>query len=71
MGVSRSSSIYSKQALQGNLSCVQVAKELARPVIPSTINHHLQRIIDICWNADPNKRPQFKKIKPIIDKLEV
>jgi integrin-linked kinase len=50
---------------------IKVAKELARPVIPSTINHHLQRIIDICWNADPNKRPQFKKIKPIIDKLEV
>lgn len=50
---------------------IKVAKEHVRPVIPSSINHHLQRIIDICWNADPNKRPQFKKIKPIIDKLEV
>lgn len=49
----------------------QVAKENARPIIPKFINHHLQRIIDICWNADPNKRPRFEKIQPILDKLEV
>lgn len=50
---------------------VKVVKENARPVIPQFVNHHLQRIIDICWNADPNKRPRFEKIKPILDKLEV
>ena len=50
---------------------LQIAKENARPVIPSFVNHHLQRIIDICWNADPNKRPRFEKIKPILDRLEV
>lgn len=49
----------------------QVVKENARPLIPQFVNHHLQRIIDICWNADPNKRPRFEKIKPILDKLEV
>ena len=50
---------------------IQVAKENARPIIPKFVNHHLQRIIDICWNADPNKRPRFDKIQPILDKLEV
>ncbi len=50
---------------------MQVVKENARPVIPQFVNHHLQRIIDICWNADPTKRPKFEKIKPILDKLEV
>ncbi len=49
----------------------QIARDNARPVIPSFVNHHLQRIIDICWNADPNKRPRFEKIAPILDKLEV
>ncbi len=52
-------------------SLLQVARDNARPVIPSFVNHHLQRIIDICWNADPNKRPRFEKIQPILDKLEV
>ena len=50
---------------------LQIAKENARPLIPKFVNHHLQRIIDICWNADPNKRPRFEKIQPILDKLEV
>lgn len=49
----------------------QIVKDNARPVIPKFVNHHLQRIIDICWNADPNKRPRFEKIKPILNKLEV
>jgi len=50
---------------------IKIAKENARPLIPKFVNHHLQRIIDICWNADPNKRPRFEKIQPILDKLEV
>lgn len=50
---------------------IKIGKENARPLIPTFVNHHLQRIIDICWNADPNKRPRFEKIKPILDKLEV
>ena len=50
---------------------LQVSKDNARPLIPKFVNHHLQRIIDICWNADPNKRPRFEKIQPILDKLEV
>ena len=50
---------------------LQIVKDNARPVIPKFVNHHLQRIIDICWNADPNKRPRFEKIKPILNKLEV
>lgn len=50
---------------------IKVAKENTRPLIPKFVNHHLQRIIDICWNADPNKRPRFDKIQPILDKLEV
>jgi hypothetical protein len=53
------------------LFLTQVVKDNARPLIPQFINHHLQRIIDICWNADPHKRPRFEKIQPILDKLEV
>lgn len=53
------------------LAGLKIAKDNARPVMPKFVNHHLQRIIEICWNADPKKRPKFEKITPILDKLEV
>ncbi|XP_019853553.1 PREDICTED: integrin-linked protein kinase-like [Amphimedon queenslandica] len=49
----------------------KIAKENARPVVPQFVNSHIQRIIDICWNADPGKRPKFDRIEPIMEKLNV
>jgi integrin-linked kinase len=50
---------------------LKIARENARPIIPQFVNSHIQRIIDICWNADPSKRPKFDRIEPILDRLNV
>ena len=50
---------------------LKIAKGAARPGIPKDLNNHLSRVIQICWNADPNKRPKFSDISPILDRLNV
>lgn len=50
---------------------LMIARENARPILPKFLNSHLQRIIDICWNTDPSKRPKFDRIQPIMERLNV
>lgn len=50
---------------------IKIARGAARPGIPKNSNHHFARIIQICWNADPNKRPKFSDILPILDRVNV
>ena len=40
-----------------------------RPDISFVTNLHLGKLIDICWNLEPVKRPPFDKVSPIIEKL--
>ncbi len=42
-----------------------------RPEIPSDINMSIAELIRACWDSDVNKRPSFKKIIEILDKVEL
>ncbi|NXQ65589.1 ILK kinase, partial [Quiscalus mexicanus] len=54
----------------GSSSCLQVALEGLRPTIPPGISPHICKLMKICMNEDPAKRPKFDMIVPILEKMQ-
>lgn len=54
----------------GPSSCLQVALEGLRPTIPPGISPHICKLMKICMNEDPAKRPKFDMIVPILEKMQ-
>ena len=52
------------------LSLVQVALEGMRLTTPPGVSHHIARLISICMNENPGKRPSFEMILPIVEKMQ-
>ncbi|KAL0280544.1 UNVERIFIED_CONTAM: hypothetical protein PYX00_001804 [Menopon gallinae] len=49
---------------------MKVALEGLRISIPPGISPHLSKLIRICMNEDPGKRPTFDQVLPILDKMK-
>lgn len=49
---------------------MKVALEGLRLSIPPGISPHLSKLIKICMNEDPGKRPTFDQVMPILDKMK-
>ncbi|NWX16281.1 ILK kinase, partial [Aegotheles bennettii] len=48
---------------------MKVALEGLRPTIPPGISPHICKLMKICMNEDPAKRPKFDMIVPILEKM--
>ncbi|EDV21444.1 uncharacterized protein TRIADDRAFT_30386 [Trichoplax adhaerens] len=48
---------------------LKIALEHMQPRIPSSMSTHISKLIKICWNVDPVKRPRFDMIIPILEKM--
>ncbi|XP_003741672.1 integrin-linked protein kinase homolog pat-4 [Galendromus occidentalis] len=48
---------------------MKIATENLRVPIPPGISPHMARLIRICMNEDPGKRPTFEQIIPILEKM--
>ena len=48
----------------------QVALENLRISVPTGISAHMSRLIKICMNEDPAKRPRFDMVIPILEKMK-
>lgn len=49
---------------------MKIAMEGLRVAIPPGISSHMSKLIRICMNEDPGKRPSFDMILPILDKMK-
>lgn len=49
---------------------MKIAVEGLRITIPPGISPHLAKLIRICMNEDPGKRPTFDQVLPILDKMK-
>lgn len=49
---------------------MKIATEGLRITIPPGISSHLSKLIKICMNEDPGKRPTFDMVMPILDKMK-
>lgn len=49
---------------------MKIATEGLRVQIPPGTSPHLEKLIRICMNEDPGKRPKFDMILPILDKMK-
>ena len=49
---------------------MKVALEALRVSIPAGISPHMARLIRICMNEEPGKRPTFDQVIPILDKMK-
>uniref|UniRef100_A0A8C5GU46 Scaffold protein ILK n=2 Tax=Ovalentaria TaxID=1489908 RepID=A0A8C5GU46_GOUWI len=49
---------------------MKIALEGLRPTIPPGISPHICKLMKICMNEDPAKRPKFDMIVPILDKMQ-
>uniref|UniRef100_A0AAY4AD86 Scaffold protein ILK n=1 Tax=Denticeps clupeoides TaxID=299321 RepID=A0AAY4AD86_9TELE len=49
---------------------MKVALEGLRPTIPPGISPHICKLMRICMNEDPAKRPKFDMIVPILEKMQ-
>uniref|UniRef100_A0A7N5KD39 Scaffold protein ILK n=1 Tax=Ailuropoda melanoleuca TaxID=9646 RepID=A0A7N5KD39_AILME len=49
---------------------MKVALEGLRPTIPPGISPHVCKLMKICMNEDPAKRPKFDMIVPILEKMQ-
>lgn len=49
---------------------MKIALEDLRITIPPGISSHMYKLIKICMNEDPGKRPSFDQIIPILDKMK-
>lgn len=52
------------------LPLLKVALEGLRPTIPPGISPHICKLMKICMNEDPAKRPKFDMIVPILEKMQ-
>jgi integrin-linked kinase len=50
---------------------IQIALEGLRPSMPPGFAPHMAKMISICWNTDPTKRPRFDQVIPIMSKMVV
>lgn len=50
---------------------MKIALEDLRVTIPPGISAHMARLIKICMNEEPGKRPTFDQIIPILDKMKI
>ncbi len=50
---------------------MKVALEALRVTIPPGISPHMARLIKICMNEEPGKRPSFDQVIPILDKMKL
>ncbi|XP_059050666.1 integrin-linked protein kinase [Achroia grisella] len=48
---------------------MKVALEGLRITIPPGVSPHISKLIKICMNEDPGKRPSFEMILPILEKM--
>lgn len=51
-------------------TAMKIALEALRITIPPGISQHMSRLIRICMNEDPGKRPTFDMILPILEKMK-
>ncbi|KAK7867757.1 hypothetical protein R5R35_002258 [Gryllus longicercus] len=49
---------------------MKIALEGLRITIPPGISPHLAKLVRICMNEDPGKRPTFDMVLPILDKMK-
>ncbi|OCT96303.1 hypothetical protein XELAEV_18013978mg [Xenopus laevis] len=49
---------------------MKVSLEGLRPTIPPGISPHICKLMKICMNEDPAKRPKFDMIAPILEKMQ-
>lgn len=49
---------------------MRIATEGLRLKVPPGTSSHLTKLITICMNEDPGKRPKFDMIVPILDKMK-
>uniref|UniRef100_A0A674NW18 Scaffold protein ILK n=1 Tax=Takifugu rubripes TaxID=31033 RepID=A0A674NW18_TAKRU len=49
---------------------MKVALEGLRPTIPPGISPHICKMMRLCMNEDPAKRPKFDMIVPILEKMQ-
>lgn len=49
---------------------MRIATEGLRLRVPPGTSSHLTKLISICMNEDPGKRPKFDMIVPILDKMK-
>jgi hypothetical protein len=55
--------------INGWLFYFQIALEGLRVTIPPGIARNMSRLINICLNEDPGRRPNFDQIIPILEKM--
>jgi serine/threonine protein kinase len=48
-----------------------VVKDNYRPEITKDFNHEIANLIRLCWDSDVKKRPEFKEIIQIINKINI
>lgn len=48
----------------------KIALEGLRIKVPAGTSTHLTKLIQICMNEDPGKRPKFEMVIPILDKMK-
>ncbi|XP_046853243.1 integrin-linked protein kinase-like [Xenia sp. Carnegie-2017] len=48
---------------------MKIALEGLRPSMPPGFSPHVAKLINICWNSDPTKRPRFDQVIPIMSKM--
>lgn len=48
---------------------MKIATEGCRPPMQPGMSPQLTKLVSICWNADPTKRPRFDQIVPILQKM--
>ena len=53
-----------------SIVCPQIATEGLRLDISPGISTHMSKLIKICRNEDPGKRPTFDMIIPILEKMK-
>lgn len=51
-------------------SIEKIAMEGLRLSLPPGISSHMARLVKICSNEEPGKRPKFDMIIPILEKLK-
>ncbi|CAH0729509.1 unnamed protein product, partial [Brenthis ino] len=49
---------------------MKIALEGLRVTIPPGVSPHISKLIKICMNEDPGKRPSFEMILPILEKMK-
>jgi len=48
---------------------LKIATEGLRVSVPPGISPHISKLVRICMNEDPGKRPSFDMIAPILEKM--